>query len=75
MSSYGGHHMTFLGLHFGWGFWAIVIMVVVVIVAILISRESSKKTSKSALDVLKKRYAKGEISKKEFEEKKHNLQA
>ena len=76
MRNIGEHHMSFLGLHFGWGFWAIIIMIMiaVVIVAILIYKESSKRISKSSLHILKERYAKGEISKEEFERKKKDLE-
>jgi putative membrane protein len=37
------------------------------------TQKESKPTSESALDVLKKRYARGEIGKEEFEEKKRDL--
>jgi putative membrane protein len=75
MRNVGEHHMHFFGLHFEWGFWIIIIMVMiaVVIVAILIYKESSKRISKSNLGILKKRYAKGEISKEKFERKNKDL--
>jgi len=64
--------MTFFGGHFMWIFWVLVVGVVIVAI-VMISQKNNK--SKSGLDILKERYAKGEITKKEFEEKKHDLQA
>lgn len=72
MRNVGEHHMSFLAWHFGWIFWVIVIVVIVIIV-MLIAQKYSK--SKSALDILKNRYAKGEISKAEFEKKKKDLKS
>ncbi|MCL2150080.1 MAG: SHOCT domain-containing protein [Dehalococcoidia bacterium] len=52
----------------------IVIAPVIFIVFIVVWLSSrSKKTNKSAIDLAKERYAKGEISKDEFEEIKSNL--
>ena len=71
------------GSMFGWGFggimmiifWAALIFFVVWIVREIGSRNHSDKTShsKTAMDILKERYAKGEMDKKEFEEKKKDL--
>ncbi|MDA8087077.1 MAG: SHOCT domain-containing protein [Nitrospiraceae bacterium] len=60
--------------------WLMMIAIWVLVVAGLIylvrwlARPSNRGGQETALDLLKKRYAKGEISKEEFEEKKKDIQ-
>ena len=56
-------------------FWAAFILFIVWIVKEVSGRNKSDKPrhGKSALEILEERYAKGEIDKKEFEEKKKDL--
>ncbi|MGC9092241.1 MAG: SHOCT domain-containing protein [Bacteroidota bacterium] len=55
-------------------FWILVIIGVVLLVRwIGLQNKASMTEKESALEILKKRYAKGEISKEEFEEKKKDL--
>ena len=68
----------YYGHMFGWGLGGGIMMILFWVLAIIfivwIVREINGKNSRSnALEILKKRYAKGEINKKEFEEKKKDL--
>lgn len=69
-----------MGMHQMWGMgggwmilWWIFLIAVIAGVVALIARKGNPRAEKSALDVLKERYARGEISKQEFEEKKHDI--
>ena len=59
------------------GFWILLIVAVMLIVRWLGGvpgrSESGHEVRETALDILKKRYAKGEINKEEFESKKRDL--
>lgn len=61
------------------GFMWIILIVIVITVVLLAkgylspAKKEGELAGESALDVLKKRYAKGEISKEEFEEKKRDV--
>lgn len=58
----------------GWGMgWTWIVGLIGIIVVIVIVLRAKQKNNKSAIDILKERYANGEISKEEFEEKKNGL--
>lgn len=65
---------------FGWGFWGSFMMVVfwaaIILLIIWLVREIRPKDNQQtgkALEILKERYAKGEIGKEEFEKIKKDL--
>ncbi|OFZ17713.1 MAG: hypothetical protein A2Z20_01630 [Bdellovibrionales bacterium RBG_16_40_8] len=59
----------------GWMFlwWILIIVVIVGAVSFFVRQQGNSIREKSALDLLKERYARGEISKQEFEEKKRDI--
>ena len=68
--------------HMGWGaMWMMFPMTIFLVLLILLPLffwrgtpfEISRKETETALDILKKRYAKGEISKDEFEQIRKDL--
>lgn len=59
-------------------FWVAIIALVVWLISSLVSRSNSQTSSglppaESALDILKKRYARGEITKEQFDEMRRDL--
>lgn len=64
------------GMWFGgglmWLFWLLIIVAVVLLVRLII-RGLSPTSTDSALEILKKRYARGEISEEEYEQRKNKL--
>jgi putative membrane protein len=62
----------------GWIFmiilWGLLIVGLIFLIRYLIGATKTGKGQESALDILKRRYALGEINKEEFEQKKKDLQ-
>ncbi len=70
------HDMWGWGMGFGWLFWLVIIGLIIWGVKSLSGpsrNQGSGTQEESALDILKKRYARGEIDDEEFEEKKRRL--
>lgn len=67
----------FGGMWFGWIFWIVIIGLIIYLIVRLTNQKSSgtgKISDETPLDVLKKRYARGEITKEEFDSLKKDLQ-
>jgi putative membrane protein len=65
------------GMGFGWIFmilfWALVIFGIVYVVQAILRRAGRSGPEETPLGILKKRYAKGEMTKEEFERMKDDL--
>ena len=56
----------------GWGMWLIPFIIIVLLV-IFFRNNTSQSQNETPLDILKKRYAQGEITKEQFDEMKKNI--
>ena len=69
---YGGQH--WFGGGFMWIFWILLIFVIFWGAKVMASRgNDASNNQNSALNILKDRYAKGEIDKEEFDQKRKDL--
>lgn len=72
-----------MGHGWGWGmgfgmigmvlFWVLIIVGLIALVRWLSGSSSTPAATKTAMDLLSERYARGEIDRREFEEKKRDL--
>ena len=77
-----GNHSDWMwgmgGLHMGVG-WILILVVIAVVVWLLVrgplAGGDGSTERRSALDILKERYVRGEIGREEFEQKKRDLEA
>ena len=74
------HDMSQWGMGFGWVFmllfWVLVVVGIAAVIKLLIGTPRSGDTPppKTARQVLEERYARGEIDREEFEQKKRDLE-
>lgn len=69
-----GYGMGFGGI-FMWLFWLLVVVGVVWMVKMMVGNgKKDQQADRSALDILKERYARGEINQQEFEQKRRDLE-
>ena len=76
-----GDWMYGYGMGWGWlgfilmiAFWVLVILGIVYLVKALAGRGSAPTKEETPLDILKKRYARGEIDREEFVKRKNDLE-
>ena len=67
------------GMFFGggllmWVFWLVVLIVLIYVLKIIFGSGSQNSSSNEALEILKQRYARGEIDEAEFEQRKKKLE-
>lgn len=70
-------HGNLHGFGMGWGWISglIILAIIIWLVIRIVNQNTSQKQTdrRSALNILKERYARGEISKEEYEEKKKDI--
>ncbi len=81
MNGYEGYEGHGWGMGWGMGWWWIIGLIIVVAIVWMVVKgmnqtrnSNSQAGHKSSLDILKDRYARGEITKQEFDERKKDLE-
>lgn len=65
------------GMWFGWIFWIVILGLIIYLIVRLTNQRggsSNYRENETPLEILKNRYARGDISKEEFENMKKDLQ-
>ncbi len=75
MGNYGYGMMGYGGMFFGLLFWIFIIVLAYLLIKWFVEQNRTRSgEEKSALDIAKERYAKGEITEEEFEEMRKRLE-
>jgi len=75
MGNYGYGMMGYGGMFFGLLFWILIVVLAYLLIRWLVEQNKTRGgEEKSALDIVKERYAKGEITEEEFEEMRRHLE-
>jgi putative membrane protein len=70
------HNGLMGGMWYGWIFWLVILVIIGWVIVNQMNknkRDTQSPQQESSLDILKRRYAKGEIAKEEFERMKKDL--
>lgn len=67
------HDFSFWGGGWMMIFWILILVLLIVVLVKAVSNNGTQNTGESPMDILKRRYASGEIDKEEFEERKKEL--
>ncbi|ALO17279.1 SHOCT domain-containing protein [Salinivirga cyanobacteriivorans] len=68
-----GHGVFGLGMGWGWIIGLVIVIVIIWVFFKFMNQDKKVSNNKTPLDLLNERYAKGEIDKQEYEEKKRDL--